>query len=85
MLCNQKCKVRIVRPLLHILIAVPVYRDNAVRVLIYHNSVRVHAEGSHIVLELLCPIDNLALVQFIRQMGKDNRRKLYPDADIDSV
>ena len=52
--------------------AVAVYRDDAVGIFIDHDPVGVHAEGAHAVLEFLGPVYDLALIQFVRQVGKDH-------------
>ncbi len=63
----------------------PVYCNNAICILIYHDAPWIHAEGSDKILKLLCPVYDLALVQLVRQMGKDLCRQLYPDANINTV
>ena len=68
MLGNQQCKVRVISLMLGILVAVAVDGDNAVSVLIYHDTVRIHTEGTDIIFEFLRAVDDLALIQFIRQM-----------------
>ena len=82
---HQEGKVRVVRLLCRILIAVAVDGDNAVGILIDHDAPGIHAEGAHPVLELLGPVDDLALIELIRQVGKQLRRKLHPDADVHAV
>ena len=59
--------------------------DDAVGVLRDHDAVGVHAEGPHVVLELLGPVDDLALVEFVRQVGEHHRRQLHPDPQIHPV
>ena len=62
MLGNQKCKVCILCLLLITLIAMSVYSDDTIRILIYHNSIWIHTEGSDIIFEFLCTIYNLAFI-----------------------
>ncbi len=78
----QQRKVGVLCLMFFIFVAVAVYGDNAVGVLIYHNAVGVHTEGPYIVLEFLRPVDNLALIQFISQMRENYGRKFYPDSDV---
>ena len=63
----------------------PVHRDNPVRVFIYDDAVRVHAEGPDRVFKLFRAVYNLALIEFIRQVRKDHRRQFHPDTNIDPV
>ena len=85
MFCHQQCKVCILCLFLSALIAVPIYRDNAIRVLIDNNSLGIHAEGPHPVLKFFRPVHNFTLIELIRKMGKNNRGKLYAHADIHPV
>ena len=85
MFCHQKRKVRVRRLLTLILIAVSVHSDNAVCVLIDHNSVWVHTKRAHPVLKLFRAVNNLALIKLIGQMRKDHRRKLHPYADVHTI
>ena len=68
MLCNQKGKVGVVRLFFISFIAVSVYCDDTVGIFIYHNTVRIHTESTHIVLEFFCTIYDLALVKLICQV-----------------
>ena len=68
MLCHQKGKVGILCTFCRILKAVSVYRYDTVGIFIYYASVRVHTEGTYIILELLCTVYNLAFVKFICQI-----------------
>lgn len=68
MLGYQQREVGALGLLGRILIAVSVYGYNAVGVLIYHNTARVHAEGTHVILELLGAVYDLALVKLVGQM-----------------
>ena len=63
----------------------PVHSHDPVCIFIYHDPAWIHTEGPDLVLELLCPVYDLALVELIRQVGEDHCRKLHPDADIHSV
>ena len=59
--------------------------DNAVGVFIDHGALGVHAEGADLVLILLSPVDNLALIQLVGQVGEDNGGQLHPNADVHPV
>ena len=50
-----------------VFVAVTVDGDNAVGVLVDHRALWVHAEGAHPVAVLLGTVDDLALVQLVRQ------------------
>lgn len=65
MLADEECKVCVLCLLCLVLIAVTVYCDNAVCVFIYNATLRIHAECTHIVLELFCAVNNLAFVEFV--------------------
>ena len=58
---------------------------DTVCIFIYHDAVRVHTEGTDIILELLGTVYDLALIQLIGQMGEDNSRKFHTDAQVDTV
>ena len=85
MLCNQKGKVGVVRLFFISFIAVSVYCDDTVGIFIYHNTVRIHTESTHIVLEFFCTVYDLALVKLICQVCEDHCRKLYTDTNIHTV
>ena len=85
MLGYQQCEIRILCMLGWVLIAVAVYRDNSVGVFVDNNAVRIHTERPDHIFELLCPVYNLALIQFIRQRFKNLSRKLNTYADIDTI
>ena len=85
MLGHQQREVRVLRLLLIALVAVAIHCDDAIRVLIDHNAVRIHTKSTHVVLELLGAVHNLALIELIRQMGENNSRKLHTHADIHTV
>ena len=63
----------------------PVYRDDAVCVLIYNDPVGVHAEGADVVFVFLRAVYDLALIQLVRQVGEYDSRKLHAHADIHPV
>ena len=44
------------------LIAVSVYGDNAVGILVYHDAMGIHTEGTDIIFELLCAVNDLAFI-----------------------
>ena len=75
----QQGEVRVFCVFCRIFVAVTVCGYDAVRILIYHDAVGIHTEGTDIILELLGAVYDLALIQLIRQMGEDNSRKF--DAD----
>ena len=85
MLCHQKGKVGSFRAKIRTVIAVAVDGNNTVGVLIYHHAVRIHTEGSYIVLKSFRPIHDLALIEFVRQMRKNDGWKFHPDTDIQPV
>ena len=85
MFCHQKGEVGILRLLLRVLIAVPVDRHNPLGIFIDHDAVGIHAECPHIVLKFFRPVYDLALIQFIGQVGKNLRRKLHAHADVHPV
>ena len=60
-------------------------RDDAVRVLVDDDAVGVHAERADVVLELFRAIDDLALVEFVSQVGEDDGGDLDAHTDIDAV
>ena len=82
---HQKGKVGILRPLFGILIAVSVNRYDPVGILIDNAAVGVHTEGTHLILKLFRPVYDLALIQLIRQMGKDLGGELHSYADIHAI
>ena len=51
MLSHQKSEVGIFRMLLFSLVAVSVYGNNAVGIFINHDTVRIHTEGTYIILK----------------------------------
>ena len=60
-------------------------RNNAVGIFIDHDSIWIHAEGTDTILKLLGTVDDLALIQFIRQMGEDDRREFHTYTNIYTV
>ena len=84
-LVHQQGKVRVFGVLALVLIAVAVDGHDAVGVLVDDNAVRIHAERAHQILELLGAVDDLALVQFVRQLGEDLGRQLDAHADVHAV
>ena len=85
MFCDQKSKVGVLCLFLRILVAVAVYGYDTVGVLVYHDTVRVHTEGTDIVLKLMGTVDDLALIEFIGQMREDDCGHLHTDADVHTV
>ena len=85
MLCNKKRKVGVLCLLVGSFVAVAVYGDDAVGVLVDHRASGVHAERADVVLELFRAIDDLALVELVSQVGEDDGGDLDAHADIDAV
>ena len=85
MLRHQQGKIRIVRLLRGVFIAVTVDGNDAVGVFIDHRALGIHAEGSHLVPIFLGLIDDFALIQLVRQMGEHHRGQLHPDTDVHPV
>ena len=85
MLGHQKGKIGIFCPKLRTVIAVSIHRHDSIGILVNHHAVRIHTEGSHIILKTLRPVHNLALIEFIRKMGKDYCRQLHTHTDIHPV
>ena len=85
MLGDQQREIGVLRFALRILKAVAVHGDDAVGVLVHHDAVGVHAEGAHLVLEFSGAVNDLAFVQFVGQVGKDDRGQFHPHADIHPV
>ena len=85
MLRNQQREIRIFGLVFGTFIAMSVDSDDAVGILIHHDSIWVHTEGADIVFEFFCPVDDLAFIQFVRQMREDYGRKFYPDSDVHTV
>ena len=59
--------------------------DDAVGILIYYDTVRIHTEGTHGIFEFLGSVYDLTLIQFISQMREDDSGKLHADTDIHTV
>ena len=81
----QKRKVCIVGVFCRIFIAVAVYCDDSIGVLINHNTSRVHTESTDHILKLLGSVNDLALVKLIGQTAEHLCRKLHTDTDIHTV
>ena len=60
-------------------------RDDAVGVLVHDGALRVHAEGPHEILILLGLVDDLALIDLIRDVAEDLGRELHAHADVHAV
>ena len=69
----QQGKVGVFGVFCRIFVAVAVYGYDTVGIFIYHDAVRVHTEGTDIILELLGTVYDLALIQLIGQMGEDQQ------------
>ena len=85
MLRYQQCKVGVLCLLVGSFVAVAVYGDDAVGVLIYDDTVGIHTEGTHGILEFFSAVYDLALIEFIGQMREDDCGQFHPDADIHAV
>ena len=58
----QKGKVRVMGLLCRILVAVAIYRYDAVGIFIYHSSFWIHTEGTHIILIFFRTVHDLTLI-----------------------
>ena len=85
MLGYQKGEICILRLTVLILKAVAVYCNDSVGILVDYDPVGVHAESPDIILELLRPVNDLALIELIGNVFEDDRRDLDPDTDIHAV
>ena len=85
MLGYEKREVRILGLEFGIVEAVSVNGDNTVCILGNDISVRIHAECSYLILELLRTVNDLTLIEFGSQIGEYDCRELYSDTDINSV
>ena len=85
MLGDQEGEVGVARVLGRILVAVAVDGDDAVGVLVDHHAMGIHAEGAHQILELLCAVDDLGLVQLVGEVGEDLGGQLHADTDVHAV
>ena len=68
MLRHEQGEVRILRLLRGILIAVAVYGDDPVGVFIDHGTLRIHTEGTDVILVLLGTVDDLTLVELVGEV-----------------
>ena len=82
---NQQGKIGVLRLLGGVFVAVAVDSDDAVGVLVNHGPLGVHAEGADLVFVLLGPVDDLALIQLVGQVGEDNGGQLHANADVHTV
>ena len=85
MLCNKQCKVGVVSILCGILIAVTVYRHDAVRVFVNDRAARVHAECAHKILKFFGAVDYLALVKLVGKVSEYLIGQLDAHAYVDAV
>ena len=85
MLCHQKRKVCVFGLLGGVLIAVAVHRNDAVGVFVYHGTLGIHAEGTHLVAVFFGAVNDLALVKLIGQMREYRRGQLHAHADVHAV
>ena len=85
MLRHQQCEVGILRLLGLILEAVPVHGHYPVGILIHHDTSGVHAEGAHLVLELVGAVHDLSLVELIGDVREDHCRELHSDTYVHTV
>ena len=65
---HEQGEVRILRLLRGILIAVAVYGDDPVGVFIDHGTLRIHTEGTDVILVLLGTVDDLTLVELVGEV-----------------
>ena len=82
---DQEGEVGVLCPLGGVLEAVAVDGDNPVGVLVDDDAVGIHAEGAHVVLELLGAVDDLALIELVRQRCEHLGGKLDAHADVHAV
>ena len=82
---HQKSKVRVMGLLCRILVAVAIYRYDAVGILIYHSSLGIHTEGAHVILVFFRTVHDLTFIQLICKIRKDLSRQLHPDTQVDTV
>ena len=85
MFLHKKRKVCILCLLRRIFIAMSVYCNNSVCILIYNDSIRIHTKCSDFIFKLLCSVDDLTFIQFICKVWENNCRKLHTDSDIYTV
>ena len=85
MLGHQQGEVGVLRMEGGVLVAVTIDGDDTVGVLIDHHTLGIHAEGAYPILKLLCPIDDLALIQLVGEVGEHLIGQLHPHADIHTV
>ena len=85
MLADKQGKIRIFRLQGRILVAVTVYGDDPVCILIDNGTVRIHAEGTHSVLKFLGPVNYFALIELIGDAFKNDCGQFNADSEIDSV
>ena len=85
MLGYQEGKIGIFRLLGRVFIAMTIHCHNAVGIFIYHRAPGIHTESTHQVAIFLGAVQNLAFVQFVRQMGEYLCRQFHTDADVHAV
>ena len=85
MLCDKKRKVGIFGLLCRVLVAVSVYGDDAVCILVNDSASGIHTERSDLVAVLFGAVNYLAFVKLVRNMCENLRGKLNAHTDIDSV
>ena len=85
MLGYKKCKVCVVGVLCRIFVAVSVYCDDSVGVLINNNTSRIHTESTYHILEFLCSVNNLTLIKLVCQAAEYLCRKLHTHTNIHTV
>ena len=82
---NQKRKVCILTAKRRVCIRVPVDGVDALDVFRDDMSIRVHAERAHLIAVLLGPVNELRLIDDVRDMLKHRRRKLNAHTDVNLV
>ena len=85
MLRNEEGEVGVARVLCGVLVAVAVYGNYAVGVLVNDGSARIHTERADEVAEFLGSVDDLRLVKLVGQMREDLVGKLNANADVNAV
>ena len=85
MLWNEKSKVCVFSLLCRVFVAMTVNGDNAVCVFINNTALWIHTECAHLILIILCSVNDFAFIKFVGEVAENNCRKFNTNADVDSV
>ena len=85
MFCHKKSEVGIFRMFILSLVAVSIYGDDSVCVLVYHNTVRIHTEGSYIIFKEFRSINDFTFIQFIGQVRENHGRQFHAHTEIHTI